>query len=293
MSISDRQKLCIVAGAGYVGRRLKVALASQDRNVMSISRTSIPASDASSHLRIDLDKPGSAKIDSDALTTVIYLIPPQDAVDCRIRNFLQQVLTLPPGKLVLISTTGVYGHCDGRWIDESAPVNPQTERAKRRVDVEKFAQQWTAANEAQLAILRVPGIYGPSRIPIERLRKGLTLPQRSKVGYSNRIHVDDLVGICIAAADSNRSGIFNVSDGMPLRMTDYMNLVAELWDLPPVKETDDPAESGGISDVMKSYIRESRKIDNRKMLAELDIELAYPNPRDGLLSCRESTPSAF
>ena len=278
----------IVAGAGYVGRRLKAELIRRSRRVGSISRTSKPADgDDSSHWRIDLDRPGAATIDSDALTTVIYLIPPQDAADCRIRNFLQQVLTRPPGKLVLISTTGVYGHCDGRWIDESAPTNPQTQRAQRRADVEKFAQQWTAANQVQLVVLRVPAIYGPNRIPVERLRQGLKLPRRASVGYSNRIHVDDLVRICMAAADSNVSGIFNVSDGMPLRMIDYLNLVAELWHLPPVRETDDPAELAAISEGMRSYIRESRKIDNKKMLAELGVELAYPNPRDGLLSCRE------
>ncbi len=70
-------------------------------------------------------------------------------------------------------------------------------------------------------------------------------------------------------------------------MIDYLNLVAELWHLPPVRETDDPAELAAISEGMRSYIRESRKIDNKKMLAELGVELAYPNPRDGLLSCRE------
>ncbi len=182
MTRSSCQQRWIIAGAGYVGRRLKTELIRRGRRAVSISRMSMPADgDASSHSCIDLDHPGAATIDADALTTVIYLIPPQDAADCRIRNFLQQVLTRPPGKLVLISTTGVYGHCDGRWIDESAPTNPQTQRAQRRADVEKFAQQWTAANQVQLTVLRVPGIYGPDRIPVERLRQGLKLPRRSDI----------------------------------------------------------------------------------------------------------------
>ncbi|WP_455201636.1 NAD-dependent epimerase/dehydratase family protein, partial [Kaarinaea lacus] len=75
-----------------------------------------------------------------------------------------------PLKVVLLSTTAVYGDCQGNWIDESEPVNPQTDRGKRRLDAENALTEWAAENQVAYTILRVSGIYGVGRLPVERLR---------------------------------------------------------------------------------------------------------------------------
>ena len=176
----------------------------------------------------------------------------------RIRRFLGQVLAIAPIRLVLISTTGVYGDsCEGAWVTEDTPVNPQTDRAKRRHDAETFAQDWATRNGVELVILRVPAIYlcRPGRVPVNRIRQGLTLPPASENGYTNRIHVDDLAAVCVAASSpSVQSGIFNVSDGCPLRMIDYMNLVADVWGLPSVNESLDSKSLEQLSPAMQLNI---------------------------------------
>ena len=291
VSETDQSRNFVIAGAGYVGKRLGTALESQCSTIVSLSRVSEHDQKMRLHRHIDLDHPDAETVSSDGSSIVFYLVPPNPdrETDCRIRNFLEHVLTNPPEKLILISTTGVYGDCNGRWVNENEPVNPQTERAKRRLDVEEFSQTWASRCGVELVILRVPGIYGPGRVPVQRIQRGLKYPPRSEVGYSNRIHVDDLVAICVeASARPGVDGIFNVSDGCPLRIIDYMNLVAELWNLPPVEETPACVAFEQMSSVMKSYIRESRKIDNTKLLHELKYKLRYPNPREGLKSCQDS-----
>ena len=281
----------IVAGSGYAGKRISAAFASNGKTVIALTRSSVVHQRGICEVNIDLDQLDCESIAVDKRWLAYYLVPPnpQQSEDARIRNFLRSALNGKPGKLILISTTGVYGNCGGRWVNEQTAVNPQTDRAKRRADVEQYAQQWARQANADLAVLRVAGIYGPKRVVLERIRQGLKLPPRSESGYSNRIHIDDLVDICIAAANPQVSGIYNVSDGMPLRMIDFMNLAAEIWGLPPVQETSDAKSLGALSETMKDYLRESRKIDNTKVLRDTGIKLRYSDPRAGLAACRRDS----
>ena len=278
----------LIAGAGYTGTRIADVLHQAGTTVCVSTRASSFALPGIVHHVIDFDSDGVGSIAVERETTVIYLVPPdsQSETDTRIRQFFERVLNGSPDRLILISTTGVYGDCDGRWVDETSPLNPQTARARRRADMEQFATTWARRNEVQLVILRVAGIYGPGRIPVERVAKGLVFPPRSQTGYSNRIHVDDLVRVCVAFVQSNSSGTFNVADGNPTRMIDYMNLIADLWNLPKVIETSDPERLQHISPMMMEFLTESRKIDNKKLLNTLKSQLCYCDLRAGLESCR-------
>ncbi len=281
----------IVAGAGYVGKRIAQAYREKGKSVLTLTRNSSQGAKEIPEVNIDLDKPVVDSIRVDRQSLVYYLVPPnpQASEDRRIRHFVGSALNAKPGKFVLISTTGVYGNCNGRWVNEQFPINPQTNRAKRRAYVEGFTQQWAKQNALELVVLRVAGIYGPDRVPVERIAKGLTLPPRSDIGFSNRIHVDDLVEICMAASKPAVSGIYNAADGIPLRMIDYMNLVAEIWGLPRVKETSDSDRLNALSESMKQYLRESRKIDNSKILQHADMHLRYRDLRVGLAACLSAT----
>ena len=286
--LSRIYKSVVVAGCGYTGRRLIVDQALRTKRTVAITNHSTIELPQVESFQIDLDHDSSCCISLDRDTVVFYLVPPpsKGSIDTRIRRFLGQVLATAPVRLVLISTTGVYGDCEGAWVTEDSPVNPQTHRAKRRHDAETFAQDWATRNGVELVVLRVPAIYGPGRVPVNRIRQGLTLPPASENGYTNRIHVDDLAAVCVAASSpSVQSGIFNVSDGCPLRMIDYLNLVADVWGLPSVNESLDSNSLEQLSPAMVEYLRESRKIDNRRMLQELSIELTYSNLRKGLEAC--------
>ena len=281
----------VVAGCGYTGHRLAhVHLSSADR-VIALTHQTTTDIQGVEKIRIDLDAVESSRVSVEEGALVYYLVPPPNTgqADTRISQFLNHCLLGRPSRLVLISTTGVYGDCGGNWVDESAPTNPETDRAMRRLNAEHVCQEWAKQNEVSFAILRVAAIYGPGRIPVKRVKRGMILPTEEETGYTNRIHVDDLVSVCLAAANALESGIFNVADGHPLRMGGYYRLIAEIWGLPPIQESSDSVVLEEMSATMRGYLRESRRIDNSRILSELGVTLRYPNARTGLESCfRES-----
>ncbi len=191
-----------------------------------------------------------------------------------------------PSRVVYISTTGVYGDCDGDWVDESRPVNPGAERSQRRLDAERRLRAWSAQTGVEHVILRVAGIYGPDRLPLNRIREGLPLVRADEAPYTNRIHEDDLVQVCIAAMEKPVAGeVFNVSDGHPGNMAEYFDAIAERAGLPLPPKIPMREAAARLSPGMLSYMGESRRLNNRKMLNELGIVLRYPTLETGLAEC--------
>ena len=135
-------------------------------------------------------------------------------------------------------------------------------------------------------ILRVAGIYGPGRLPLERLRRRLPLVAEREAPFTKRIHVDDLVDVAVTAMERAPDGaIYNACDGHPTTMNDYFNRVADLAGLarPPVVPLAEAPEA--LSAGMLSYMQESRRLSNRRLLDELGITLTYPILSEGLASC--------
>ena len=196
-----------------------------------------------------------------------------------------------PAKLVYISTTGVYGDCGGAWVDESRPPKPDADRARRRLDAEQTLSDWSRRSGGELVILRVAGIYGPGRLPLDRIRQGLPLVREEEAPYSNRIHADDLVRVCVAAMDRGPNGaVYNVCDGRPTTMTDYFFRVADAAGLPRPPVISLTEAEGRLSAGMLSYLRESRRLSNHRMLEELGVELRYPTLEEGLVACYARQP---
>ena len=207
------------------------------------------------------------------------------------RRFLQAFdNSSRPRRIVYISTSAVYGDCHGNWITEEQPVQPTTERGLRRLDAEQQLQSWVARHGVEWVILRVPGIYGPGKLPLERLRRRLPVLREADSPYTNRIHADDLAAICVAALDDeHHDTIYNVSDGHPSTMTDYFFRVAEAAGLPrpPVVSREEAQQvlSGG----MLSFLQDSRRMDNQKLIRDLGVTLRYPDLDTGLRSCFPSS----
>jgi nucleoside-diphosphate-sugar epimerase len=189
-------------------------------------------------------------------------------------------------QLIYISTSGVYGDCRGAWVTEDTPANPTTDRGRRRRAAELRLQQWSMENDVPTHILRVPGIYGPLRLPLERIRQRQPVVDEGESPFTNRIHVDDLAQVCVVCAERcPDSAVFNVSDGHPTTMTDYFNRVADAFDLPrpPVVPLAQARER--MTPAMYSFWQESRRLDNRRMLGVLGVELKYPTLAAGLADC--------
>ena len=277
---------CII-GCGYIGKRLARKLS---LNKVPLHATvSSDNSHAECHelnidcVTINLDG-AQAAIDLTG-QRVIYLVPPppDGCIDTRMTNFLRAIEHHTPEKVVLISTTGVYGDCNGEWIDETRPLNPIADRAHRRADAERQAGQFCAQHDIPLTILRVAGIYGPGKIPEARIRSGTPVVKQQDSPFTNRIHAIDLVDICEQAMlDTGISGIYNVTDGHPGTMHEYFTAVAEKLGLPPPPAISLEEAGTRLSEGMLSYMAESRRIDNSKLLRDFGVGLQYPTLRDGL-----------
>lgn len=227
--------------------------------------------------------------------TVFYTAPPPGGgfSDPRVGVFCGQICEdNRPEKLIYISTSGVYGDCGGALVDEKTPINPQTARAKRRAHAEAQFRQTAEQYAVPLVILRVTGIYGPTRLPLQRLQQNHPVLTPEESNITNRIHAEDLARICVAAALKGEAGdIYNVSDGEHGTMTDYFNVVADYFGLQRPAQISRAEATKVMNPLMLSYIDESRRMDNRLMLNKLEVKLLYPNLAAGLAACRKEMPA--
>ncbi len=229
----------------------------------------------------DLDKPDSLWRIGGLAQTVIHLAPPQNVGhrDCRTRNLLR-ILSQGSGivrRLIYVSTTGVYGDHKGNKVTESTPVNPQSERAKRRVDAEQALRLWAPAHGVVLSILRVPGIYGQNRLPIERIQSRTPALLAAEDAYSNHIQSDDLARlICAAVYHGKPQRVINACDGGESKMGDYFDEVADAFGLERPTRLPAAELEKLVSPMLWSFMRESRRVSNAR-LQELKTPLRYPS----------------
>ncbi len=279
----------MIAGCGYVGRRL-AKLLSQRFDVTALVRTASSASELSTEgirsMVLDLDRVRMntsipERLDQEA---IIYLVPPPSfgESDLRLDRFLQ-LASVPPKCFVYMSTTGVYGDNGGALVDESAPVNPRTDRARRRVTAEEMTRVWCTERRVRRVVLRAPGIYGPGRLPVERLRRGDAIVREEEAGISNRIHVDDLVSACIAAVmNPEARGVYNVTDGNSISSSTFLRTLAELAGIHAPPQVSMVEAQLTFSMDRLSFLNESRRVSNERMLKHLGVTLKYPDYVEGI-----------
>jgi len=286
--VSTRPHVLIV-GCGYVGSRLAQKL-SANYDVTALVRSAASASALMQHgikaLAIDLDKAKLGAHIPERLeqAAIYYLAPPphQGESDFRLDRFLQ-LATVPPAAFIYMSTTGVYGDTKGALVDESTPVAPQTERARRRVSAEEMTRVWCTERRVRRVVLRVPGIYGPGRLPLERLRSREPVVRADEAGISNRIHVDDLVDACVLALTNPEArGTYNVTDGNSCSSTEFLDRVAEIAGLPTSPRVSMDEAQLTFSPERLSFINESRAVSNDRMLKHLGVQLRYADIDAGI-----------
>ncbi len=279
-----------IIGCGHIGRRVASVWISRGEKVSALvrSKESARALNAMGIETVhgDLDDVHSLTGLSLENTLLYYFAPPpqQGSHDTRMAAFVSSLQTgAVPARCVLISTTGVYGDHGGAWVDETAALKPATDRARRRLDAENILRAWGREHGVAVVVLRVAGIYAPERLPVDRIRSGIPVVHEAECPYTNRIHADDLMDVCIAAAERGIADeIYNVSDGTPGTMTEYFNAVADALGMPRPPTISMQAARHRLSPGMLSYLAESRRLDNRKMLAGLGVRLKHANLASGL-----------
>jgi nucleoside-diphosphate-sugar epimerase len=276
-----------IVGCGYTGLKLARRWLEAGAEVRGFATraTSLHeiAAIGAQAVELDLDRPSAAgppaaRDFSDHLLYYGVPPPPEGGSDSRLERFLGGIEGAPR-RIVYLSTTGVYGD-----RQEDTPPSPATDRAMRRMAAETALRRWSERRATPWCILRVAGIYGPGRLPLERLRRrdpAIAPPEDSP---GNRIHVDDLVGACVAAGRSPRAAgrIYNVSDGSEDSQTAFLERVSRIAGLPPPPLITRAEAERVMTASAWSFLAESRRVDNTRMRTELEVALAYADLDAGI-----------
>jgi nucleoside-diphosphate-sugar epimerase len=284
----------LIVGCGDVGLRTARALRGRWRVyalVRSGGRHAQLRSTGIIPVAGDLDEPESLGRLGGLAQDVVHLAPPpgEGIRDARTANLLRALAKggSLPQRLVYISTSGVYGDCGGAVVDETRSVRPGNDRARRRVDAERRLRAWGVEHNVQVSILRVPGIYAEERLPLERLKAGTPALLPEQDPYTNHIHADDLARIVIAALGRGRAGrAYNASDDSWMKMGDYFDLVADEFGLPHPPRISWEAAQRTMPATLLSFMRESRRLANRRLKKELRVSLRYPSVAQGVSAAR-------
>ncbi|MGI4849796.1 MAG: sugar nucleotide-binding protein [Janthinobacterium lividum] len=282
----------LIIGCGDVGLRLLPLLRQRFRIFAVTSqperRAALRAAGAIP-IVADLDQPASLARLGGLAERILHLAPPPAAgeLDQRTRNL---AAILPDGaRLVYVSTTGVYGNCNGALFDETRPVAPQNARAVRRVDAERTLRAWSRRAHGKLAIVRVPGIYASDRLPLERLQRGTPALNAADDVFTNHIHADDLARLLVRLLFAAAPGrVYHAVDDSEMKMADYFDAVADAFALARPARLPREELRAQVSPALMSFMSESRRLENRRIKQELGFCLAYPTVADGLSSAQRS-----
>ena len=275
----------LVFGGGYLGR--VAALEAVRRGGTAIATSRDPAR------RAALEADGITAIDPDdrdalssalASATSVLITAPPDARGCPALRALaaaESLATAWPDWIGYISSTAVYGDRNGGWVFEDDALNAASVEGARRVRAEA---DWLDAGRGMgltVQIFRLPGIYGPGRSVIDRLREGTARIVRKPGQVFNRVHVDDAVAGLFASMARPRPGAaYNLTDDEPAPADVVMAGAAERLALPRPPEID--WTDTEVSDAMRRFYLDNKRISNARAKAELGWRPMYPTWREGL-----------
>jgi nucleoside-diphosphate-sugar epimerase len=283
----------LIFGCGYLGERVARRWRDAGNDVAVVTRSE---SRAESFRQLGY-KPIVADV---TRPETLSQLPIADCVlfavgfDRASKNSIQQVFSdgmsnvlaaLPAktGRLIYISTTGVYGPADGGWVDEVTAPDPQREGGRASLAAEELLAAHPLGQRS--VILRLAGIYGPGRVPfIRELRADEPIPAHTS-GWLNLIHVDDAAAVVVAASELplGERSVYCVSDGVPVERGEFYSEVARQIGVPPPRFVGPDPNSPRAA-----RAEANRRISNARMLADLRVTLAFPDYRAGLADAVET-----
>jgi nucleoside-diphosphate-sugar epimerase len=278
----------LIVGCGYLGLRVAERWLESGHEVYVVTRS---AERAGQLQQLGL-WPVVADVLSDDIQTLADLPPIEtllyavgfdrsagrtiDAVYVEgLRNTLA-AMSPETGRVIYVSSTGVYGDNDGDWVDEETPCHPQRPGGKACLAAEQLLQQHPLGDKS--IVLRMAGIYGPGRIPrVEQILAGQVIPAPAE-GFLNLIHVDDACRVVLAAEQlAQPPRMYVVSDGHPCARRDYFVELARLLGA-PAPQFEEPSPETPVAQRASA----DKRVRNTRMVAELAVDLRHPTYREGL-----------
>jgi len=272
-------------GLGYAARRILARLPGAEASGATRDPETARAWRCDGVAALAADEPSAQAALQAALRgaeTLLVSAPPGESGDPALRRFGAALAAAPAlARVVYLSSVGVYGDCDGAWVDESSAPRPGSPRAARRLAAEC---EWRAFGEkhgANVDVLRLAGIYGPERNALEKLRRGEARRIVKTGQVFNRIHVDDIAAVAVRLIEAGGpGGTWNVADEEPAPPEDVIVFAAGLLGVapPPVEDF----ATALLTPMARSFYEENRRVDVGKLRRELGYRWVYPTYREGL-----------
>ena len=256
----------LVLGLGYTAARFATAFPGTVTAVRSQRGPGV----------LTLDDPALPGVIASA-THILSSVPPAtDGSDPVLVAHGAAIAAAPAKWLGYLSSTGVYGDAGGAWVDEASVL-------KGRRSGRLAADEAWAALHRQVRVFRLPGIYGPGRSALDRLRQGPVARIDLPGHVFSRIHVDDIVGAMITSLTAGSPGVYNIADDEPAPGEAVTAFAARLLGIDPAPlQTLAQAQ---LSPMGRAFYGECRRVANGKMTRDLGYELRYADYRDGLTAC--------
>ncbi len=255
----------LVCSAGYVGSRVVEKFQSLGHEVEVLRKSNTPLAGVKTH-SIDMsEKPtqlGSFDLVYICLSAGDYSEEGyrKTYIDAY-RNIVNSVDQDRLKKIIMVSSTSVFSQSEGQWVREE-DASPSSFSGKVLLESEKMI----AGFGKDFCILRLSGIYGPGRASIlKSVQEKKASYEQGESAFTNRIHIDDIIGFSAYALSEGLSGTYNVSDSTPSRKNELLSHLAKLYGVE--LET---------SEAKPSLRRTNKKVSNKKML-ETGYKLKYPN----------------
>ncbi|MBX7167202.1 MAG: SDR family oxidoreductase [Pirellulales bacterium] len=276
----------LIIGCGYLGQRVAERWRSTGQTVYALTRSQQRAEELAARgwqpVIGDVTEPSSLG-SLPAVKTVLHAVgydrgagPSMEQV--YVGGLRHALDALPPTveRLIYVSSTSVYGQDDGSWVDERSPCEPAGENGRICLAAEQSLAEHPLGQRA--VVLRMAGIYGPGRIPrLDAVLRGETIVADAD-SYLNLVHVDDAAEIVVLAATrSTPPRLYVVGDGQPTtRREFYGELARRLGAEPPKFAHPEPGTSS------RGRAATNKRLDNRRLLAELQPAWRFPTFREGL-----------
>ncbi|WKL58527.1 SDR family oxidoreductase [Asticcacaulis sp. ZE23SCel15] len=286
----QEKKYALIFGYGFIGAAFAEALRAEGYAISATARTADKRAELTTRgiTAIDPTDPAALKIAVDQATVILLTAAPNDE-GCPAFTALSEHLVsaaAPRRRWIgYLSTTGVYGDRGGGWVFEDSALNPISREGQRRAEAE---QQWLNLGQKTgdcVTIFRLPGLYGPGRNVLERLKDGTARRIHKPGQVFSRLYDSDCATALMASVRHPRAGgIYNLCDDEPASADDVLVYAVRTYgrtygfDMPPEIAFDDPNLSGG----MKRFYAENKRVSNALAKAELGWRPQYPTYREGL-----------
>ena len=255
----------LIFGLGYTASRFADAMRGAGWSIDATGRAG----------NLDFEDFGAVNDAIGRASHILSSVPPDRATgtDPVLDAYARQIISAPASWIGYLSSTGVYGDTKGAWVDESAAIGGGRRSARAAAD-----GTWQDLR-ADTRVFRLPGIYGPGRSALDRVREGRAHRIAMEDQIFSRIHVDDIVGGLIVSM-TGPAGVYNLSDDYPCSQNAVIEAACDRLSLPypPMMALDDAA----LSPMARAFYAENRRVANGRAKRVLGWRLLYPTFGQGL-----------